>query len=146
MKTIVVLILLILAAVDIYIPGASLAKHLSARQEPVPCSIVYSEDEEGMIYEDTLQTQCQLVEIRSLPPMMEGDVPVKVKFIKGHYSLKRSLSIAVDDSFKVVIEDLLTGQIYDLKSATPYSFNVNRTIPDRFIMHINRETKTVTNK
>jgi hypothetical protein len=144
MKTIIVLILLLLTAADLYIPQDSLLRSLAGLPQSDKCSIIYSEEEDGYTYEERDRTGCTFLEITSLPPLMEGDVPVKISFTKGSYSLKRSLSVGLDVGYKFILEDMLTGQMYDLKSETPYSFNVSRTIPDRFVMHVSKDSGKIT--
>jgi len=135
MKTIILIISLLLVALDLSLPDNIFKK--SKKQQTITCGIGYSEEEEAIVYTDSV-ARCNLIEITDLPPAAEGTVPFKSRFTKGSYLLKRKANLGTEIGFEFILEDQLTGSTYNLKSETPYSFNVSRTIPDRFVLHVKK--------
>jgi len=56
----------------------------------------------------------------------------------GTFTFKKDSELKVYENIDVYIEDMLTGKIFDLKTAESYTFNVNRRFPDRFVLHMDK--------
>ncbi|NQY10571.1 MAG: T9SS type A sorting domain-containing protein [Flavobacteriales bacterium] len=73
------------------------------------------------------------------PLITEGfDIILEVKVgVSGTYRLTRNAFHNMDDASCVVIEDLVTGDVFDLTSDTPYSFEIESgEYYQRFLIHI----------
>ena len=136
MKT-AIIVSMVLIALDLSVSNNLFPEK---KRQNITCTIVYSEDENAMMYGDSL-ANCNVIDLRSLPPATDGNVPVKSVFIKGNYMLKSSVAITAETGYDFVLEDQLTGSSYNLKSETPYKFNVNRTIPNRFVLQVKKSPR-----
>jgi hypothetical protein len=109
-------------------------------------SLVYSEEDEALVYKDdgTDHSGHEIV-IESLPGFDETHIPVIIaQKLKGSFTFKKHPKLELPEYYTVVIEDNLTGQLFDLKAADSYTFSINRSIPDRFVLHITKKKATLT--
>lgn len=109
------------------------------------CVLVYSEDEEALVYKDsTLQYHNEIL-IGSLPGDAGDPIPVYLNpYVKGQYTFKKHPSLQLPEYYTVVIKDKLTGEAFDLKISDSYTFNVNKVTPDRFVLCIDKKRNKVT--
>lgn len=106
---------------------------------PLSCSLVYSEDNEMMVFQDSLRARCREMSIVSLPPLTQSLTPLHIVFTaKGSYTFKKDEALELPEGKDVYLEDMLTGMTFDLRNSSAFSFSVNRHIPDRFILHIEK--------
>lgn len=108
------------------------------------CEVVYSANATGMVYSNQSAGTCTDLKITSLPNMEDGRVPVRLAFTKGTYTLQKGEGLLIPDNIQVEVEDLLTGQIFDLKDGNPYTFNVNRNMGDRFMIYFKKQDPRLT--
>lgn len=109
------------------------------------CVLSYTDNKWVIEHNDTAKHQCQAISIVSLPPMSQTNTPVNL-FITamGTYSLKKASELVIPDEYTVVVEDLLTGQYYNLKSQEPYTFKMNRGFGQtRFVLEISKSGSKV---
>ena len=64
--------------------------------------------------------------------------PVKLVLGFGAYRISKDPQLSIPEGTQVKIEDLLTGVVFDLTTSESFSFKVNRTIAERFVIHIDR--------
>jgi hypothetical protein len=141
MKTLIVLICLFLG----YFAGTSQNNEqlsFAGINAANPCAAIYSEQEEGIVYEDPNKTTTDIV-IQSIPPAGGLGTPVKIVFIKGTYTFYKGPGIEIPGDCHAYIEDQLTGQNFDLSTGLSYTFKVSRTIPDRFVLHVDKNPKLI---
>lgn len=106
---------------------------------PVSCSIGYSEDTENFGFLDSSHVRCREIIIQSLPPITQSVTALQITFdAKGSYTFKKDAALELPENKEVYIEDMLTGMTFDLKNAVSFSFSVNRHIPERFVLHIEK--------
>lgn len=106
---------------------------------PLSCSLVYSEDNETIVFQDSLHARCREMLIVSLPPVTQSVTPLQIVFsAKGSFTFKKDENLELPEGKDVYVEDMLTGMTFDLRNTSAFSFSVNRHIPDRFILHIEK--------
>lgn len=106
--------------------------------------MVYSEDMEALIYKDEESHFGKEIIIESLPDYSEIMIPVHIsQMTKGFYTFKKDPKLVIPEFYSAVIEDNLTGSLFDLKSSDSYSFSINRSIPDRFVLRISKAKATL---
>jgi hypothetical protein len=101
-----------------------------------PCNLSYTDGKWAITHSDTIAHQCSELHIASLPPLTLSPMPMNL-FItaKGTYKLKKAPSLAIPEDYTLLVEDLLTGQYYNLNSPEPYVFNMNRAFNQtRFLL------------
>ncbi len=108
-------------------PGASAA-----------CPVVYSETEQVITLKDPAVNACSELVFEMLPPVTETLVPVRLALKKGTYTFKKDAELQVPAGYTFVIEDTMTGGTYDFSKERPFTFNVTRTVLDRFVMFISK--------
>jgi hypothetical protein len=139
MKTLLTTLLLVLAQ------SVIVAQDLASADESESYAIIYSEDEEALVYKDTSDTQGKDIVIESIPGFDKVSIPVVIsQNKKGSYTFKKHPTLFLPEYYSVVIEDNLTGNVFDLQSADSYSFSVNRAMPDRFVLLITKKKTTFT--
>ena len=103
------------------------------------CSISYSENLETLVNEEYAAIKCREITITSLPPSTQSVTNVSIDFgMTGSFTFKKDVALEIYNDKDVYIEDMLTGRVFDLKTADSYTFNVNRRIPNRFVLHIDK--------
>ncbi len=106
---------------------------------PEVCSVGYSESVEALVNEDYAAIKCREITIISLPPTTQSVTNMTIDFgMTGTFTFKKDAALKILGDNDVYIEDMLTGKVFDLKTAESYSFNVNRRIPNRFILHMDK--------
>jgi hypothetical protein len=106
------------------------------------CSLIFSEDIETMISKNAEAFTCSEIIIETLPSVSYTYTPLTVDFaVKGHYTFVKSPSLDLPPDYKVYFEDNLTGQVFDLVNSNSFTFMVNRSIPKRFILRIEKQPK-----
>jgi hypothetical protein len=102
------------------------------------CAIGYSEKLEAIVSSDSIpRIKCRDIMITSLPPSTQNLTSFYIEFGRvGSFTFKKDSSLEVPEDSEVFIEDNLTGKIFNLKTSDAYTFNVNRRVPNRFILHV----------
>jgi hypothetical protein len=101
------------------------------------CFVEYSEELKSFVPEQSSKISCREITIKNLPPQTNSVSVFSVDFgMTGSYTFKIDPTIEIYPDKDVYVEDMLTGQVFDLKTSSSYSFKVNRPIPDRFVLHI----------
>ncbi len=92
-----------------------------------PCALMYTGDKWTVAHSDTAHHQCSVLVIKSLPPHSKIST-VMNPFIsmRGSYTLKKDPSLVIPDDCTVILEDMLTGQYFNLKTQDSYVFNITR--------------------
>lgn len=104
------------------------------------CTLSYINNSWAIVHSDSTHRQCSELLIGSLPPLSQASTPMNL-FITtmGSYSLKKDALLQLPGDYSVVVEDLLTGQYYNLNSPEPYVFKMNRGFGQtRFLMEISK--------
>ncbi|WP_317899906.1 hypothetical protein [Aurantibacillus circumpalustris] len=103
------------------------------------CSVNYSEDLASLVYGGSSKITCREITISSIPPQTQSVAVVDIDFgATGTFTFIKDESLQLYNDKDVYIEDMLTGKLFDLKASSNYSFNVNRKVPERFILHIDK--------
>lgn len=103
-----------------------------------PCTLVYSEQQKAMVSEDSTQVDYSSIIIKSLPPLWEDSIPVKIILKRGCYALTKSAEVSIPMDFHVYLEDVWNEKNYNLNSSKNYTFRVWSTDSDRFVLHIDK--------
>ena len=86
-----------------------------------------------------LNSACSvLIASRFRASFPDGSFPVKLVLGFGAYRISKDPQLSIPEGTQVKIEDLLTGVVFDLTTSESFSFKVNRTIAERFVIHIDR--------
>jgi hypothetical protein len=143
MKTITTLILIMLTCLGI--KGQTAPDAGKPQPAGSVCQLKYAGTEWHIEHSDTARHQCQTIALAELPPMSQANTPMNLFINKmGTYSLKKSPELLISDEYSIVVEDLLTGQYYNLKSPEPYTFKMNRGFnQSRFILEISKSGSKV---
>jgi hypothetical protein len=106
------------------------------------CRLIYSEDLEAMISKDASAFGCKDIVVESLPPLTHTYTTFAIDFVeKGNYTFVKDKALELPADYKVYFEDNLTGQVFDLIGMDAFTFKVNRSIPKRFVLRIEKQTK-----
>ena len=104
--------------------------------------MVYSEDEDALVYKSEDHMLGQEILIETLPVYGKASVPMIVHpEVNGKLTFKKHPALIVPEYYTITIEDKLTGAVYDLKSDETYAFDVKKHVPERFILQMSL-TKT----
>jgi hypothetical protein len=113
----------------------------STKSDNVPMisrTVVYSEADKALVYEDSVGTDFSNIVFKSLPPLSEEMIPVSIVLTKGNYTLTKSPELEIPLDYRIYLEDTWTLKNYNLNSSEHYSFKVKSTDPERFILHIEK--------
>jgi len=137
MKTIFILLITALVGVSTG-AQAQQAAAKPATSDKGNSVMVYSEEEEALIYKQTGKE----ILIETLPEYGKEAIPIIVnQDVKGNFTFKKHPALLLPEYYNVVIEDTLTGEHFDLKNADSYSFVVAKDVPERFMLQMSK-TKT----
>ena len=101
--------------------------------------LIYSEEEEALIYKSDVLTTSKEILIQSLPVYGKTSIPVILKQDqKGCFTFKKHPALLLPEYYDVTIEDTLTGEVFDLKNSDSYSFVITKIVPERFILQMNK--------
>ena len=101
--------------------------------------MVYSEDEEALVYKNNSQTNGKEIIIESLPGFGFDPIPVEIGLNEnGSYTFKKHPSLVLPEYYSVEITDSVTGARFDLKTADSYTFEVAKATPDRFALQMHK--------
>jgi len=115
------------------------APALTQNTTTITCSVIYSEGTEYLLHSQEGPIKSREIHISSIPPASYSVTPLKIEFgMTGTFTFKKDSELKVYENIDVYIEDMLTGKIFDLKTAESYTFNVNRRFPDRFVLHMDK--------
>ena len=134
MKSILTLVLVIVLG-----SSNTLISQKSVQTTPInkPVVLVYSEDEEAMVYKQEENCSGPEILIETLPIARKSSLPLIIHTdLKGTFTFKKHPTLLLPDYFKVTIEDKLTGQLFDLRSKEGFSVQVDKHISERFILHM----------
>ena len=114
-------------------PAASAAQQTAT----TVCTVDYSDESEALQPLEAAPVKSREIMIVGLPPFTHASIPVNLEFgMTGAFTFKKDPSLDVNSSFDLYIEDMLTGQIFNLKTNNSYSFKVSHKVPGRFVLHI----------
>lgn len=134
MKTIA--IFLILLGLNVSLSAQGIAEQMTNLTNTSECELQYSEDSEALEFSGA-SVKCREITISSLPPVTQVSAPINIEFgMTGTFTFKKGINLSEYETKDVYIEDMLTGRIFNLKNMDKYSFNVNRRVPNRFVLHI----------
>lgn len=105
---------------------------------PAGCPVVYSETDNTIVLKDPAANSCTELVFEMLPPVTQTMVPVRLALKKGTYTFKKHPDLEVQAGYTFVIEDTMTGGTYDFSRERPFTFNVTRTVLDRFVMFVSK--------
>jgi hypothetical protein len=105
---------------------------------PDTTKLIFSDTENALVPEVENDPTCRKFSIKNLGSLPDGSFPVKLVLVFGAYTLSKDADLEIPSGTEVKIEDMLTGQLFDLNASETYSFKVNRTIVERFVIHIDR--------
>jgi len=101
--------------------------------------LVYSEEDEALVYKNNSQNNTKEIIIESLPGYGFDPVPVEISLNEnGSYTFKKSASLVLPEYYTVVITDSVTGENFDLKTSDSYSFDVAKATPERFALQMTK--------
>lgn len=139
MKTIFALLFTALVAGATGARAQASAPALPAGLDRLNSVMVYSEEEEAIIYKNETGANSKDILIESLPGYGREDIPVEVnQDEKGNFTFKKAPSLLIPEFYTVVIKDTLTGEQFDLKRADSYSFEVKKVVPERFLLQVKK--------
>ena len=140
MKKIVTLLLISLLA------GTTAIQAQSAKQTATDKTVmVYSEEDEAMIYKNESQANSKEILIETLPGFGFDPVPVEISLNEnGSYTFKKHPALVLPEYYTVVISDSVTGKKFDLNSADSYTFDVAKATPDRFVLQMQKMKTNLT--
>jgi len=119
-------------------PSAEVEQTPDASVAP-SCSMLYSEDSSLLEFSGAMPVKCTEITFTALPPLTQSLTTINLEFGRtGSFTFKKDPDLKMHGDVDVYIEDMLTGKIFDLKTSESYSFNVNRRIPNRFVLHIDK--------
>lgn len=126
----------------------SLATAVNAQQQatkpavPQKSIMVYSEEDEAIVYKSGSHLNGKEILIESLPGFGNDPIPVEVNPSEnGSYTFKKHPSLVLPEYYTVIITDSLTGKQFDLKNSDSYTFDVSKSMPERFVLEM-RKMKT----
>ena len=142
MKTLILLITTLLLASA---TGARAQEYATKPAAPQKSVLVYSEEDEALIYKNELHTQGKEILIESLPEYGKAAIPVIVRQDEnGSFTFKKHPNLLLPEFYTVIIEDTLTGEQFDLKNADSYSFVVSKMVPERFMLQMTKMKSNLT--
>lgn len=104
------------------------------------CTLGYVEDSKTLKDITGFPARCEQIAIVELPPINQVLTEITIDFAKaGSYTFVKSPDIKLYADRDVYIEDMLTGKVFNLKNSESYSFNVNRRMAHRFMLHIDKD-------
>ena len=104
------------------------------------CTLGYIEGSKTMKDITGFPARCEKIAIVDLPPANQALTEITVDFATtGSYTFVKSPEVKLYPDRDVYIEDMLTGKVFDLKNSESYTFNVNRRVAHRFILHIDKD-------
>jgi len=142
MKTITIMILIVCICQNF--KGQTVTDQKKS-ENTAACLLSYEVGEWTIDHSDTGKHKCQTFVIAELPPMSQANTPMNL-FITtmGTYSLKKAPGLIISDEYSVAVEDLLTGQYYNLKTQEAYTFKMNRGFNQtRFVLEISKSNSKV---
>ncbi len=108
-------------------------------------SLVYSQDEDALIYKDTSNVRGQDIVIESLPYFEKLTIPVYLDGnLTGNYTFKKHPTLVLPEYFSVVIYDKATGYSFDLKNSDSYTFLAGENNSERFVLKIDKQKNVLT--
>jgi len=147
MKTLITLILIVCTQSVIF--GQKKGAGSKHKEEQLNLCVVNYADGKWIIThnETTGDHQCDDLVIKSLPTLQQGNTPLELNMeYQGFYTIKKDPSLMLTDDYHVLIQDVLTGEFYNLNSTEAYPFKINKATNDtRFRMEIkkNKNSKSL---
>ena len=104
------------------------------------CTLGYIEGSKCMKDITGFPARCEKIAIVDLPPVNQALTEIAVDFATtGSYTFVKGADVKLYPDRDVYIEDMLTGKVFDLKNSESYTFNVNRRVAHRFMLHIDKD-------
>ncbi|PBQ32905.1 hypothetical protein CNR22_14355 [Sphingobacteriaceae bacterium] len=104
------------------------------------CTLGYVEGSKTLKDITGFPARCEQIAIVELPPVNQTLTEITIDFATtGSYTFVKSADIKLYPDRDVYIEDMLTGKVFDLKKSESYTFNVNRRVAHRFMLHIDKD-------
>lgn len=140
MKTLLTILVLVITTTVAFsqAPNAYASQHKNF-------SLVYSQDEDALVYKDTLNVRGQDIIIESLPYFEKLKIPVYLDgSLSGNYTFKKHPTLLLPEYFSVVIHDNATGYDFDLKNSEAYTFEAQKDNSERFVLVIDKQRNVLT--
>lgn len=102
------------------------------------CQVVYNQEENVIMLQQASTSPCNELVFEMLPPVTQTLVPMRLALKKGTYTFKKHNTLEVPAGYTYLIEDTMTGGTFDFSKERPFTFNVTRSVPDRFVMFISK--------
>src|SRR4051812_884121 len=90
---------------------------VTSQTAPNNRTLVYSENENALVFEGTPANGSANIIIKTLPSLSEDSVPVKIILTRGNYTLSKSADLAIPFDYRVYVEDTWTEKNYNLNSS-----------------------------
>ena len=111
----------------------------------IKTALVYSEEDEALVYKNNPQSNDNEIVIESLPGYGQDPIPVEInQNKKGSYTFTKHPSLILPEYYSVVILDSLTGKTFDLKETDSYTFDIAKATPERFMLQMAKTKTTLT--
>ncbi len=100
-----------------------------------PCTLIYSYEEDALVYKDNAIIPLKAILIESLPYSGKLTIPIYLSpNMKGTYVFKKHPALAIPEYYTAVIEDTFTGEHYDLKASDSCVFETSKKMEERFVL------------
>lgn len=140
MKTLITIFLL--AVLSSY--GFAQDNHTKATSV-APCTLIYSYDEDALVYKDNAIQPMKEIVIESLPCSGKLTIPIYLsQNMKGTYVFKKHPALVIPEYYTAVIEDTFTGEHFDLKLNDSYVFETSKKMEERFVLKMDYQKVTYT--
>ena len=127
MKTIFILILINL------IQSTNFAQTKSSIKT---CAPIYATDGKNLVFTSSLSNPCYTILIDNLPLSQSSTILELNLSVKGSYTFKKSEALVIPPNYMVVLEDLYTGNSFNLGSPEKHSFSIGRASYKKFALRI----------
>lgn len=75
--------------------------------------------------------------IESLPELSDPKAELSLELTaKGIYTFRKAESLVIPENYSLVIEDLATGNVFDLSSSEQHAFSINRAMIKLFLVRL----------
>lgn len=75
--------------------------------------------------------------IETLPALSDPKAELSLELTaKGIYTFRKAESLVIPENYSLIIEDLATGNVFDLSSSERHAFSVNRAMIKSFLVRL----------
>ena len=145
MKTIIVALLITLLPIGSFSQIAQKFNSNNSSDKCMKSSLIYSEDDDALVFKNGVSVSSKEIIIENIPFFDQASIPVYInQEVNGNYTFKKHPALMLPEFYTVIIEDTATGNRFDLKTSDSYSFDIEKNIPERFILQIHKLKTTMT--